>query len=297
MFALSPDGRSAVTGDEDENNFLWDVKTGALIRTMAKQDQMPVRVVAASFSPDASQLLWARYRKHMPVLWDLKNGKRLGVFSSKEKGHQSEVVTLTISSDGKYVATGDSQGTIVLWNMKERTPVRKFKAHAGKVGFLTFIPGRAEFVSAGDEGAVRLWMVARSLVSELKAPGTGVTALAVSADGAMVYAASGDGVVRGWNAALRSLRGSITFDNRQINGIAISPEGDFLALAAEDEAVLVWNIRESKVAWKKMMDKSALQVRFSPDGRSLFTSGGDNWVREWEASSGRFVGKFAGAGE
>lgn len=297
VFTLSPDGRYALTGDEDENNFLWDVKTGTASRVIGKPEPMRIKVVTARFSPDTSILLWARYRKHMPVLWDVKSGKRLGVLSSRDKGHAAEVVTVAFSDDGKYVATGDILGAIVLWNMKDRTAVRKFSAHAGRVGSLAFVPGRAEFVSAGDDGAVRLWMVGRALVSNLKEPGAGVTAMAVSSDGKVVYAASGDGLVRGWNVALRSLRGTLAFNNRQINSIAISPDSDFIALAEENESILVWNVHESKVAWNKKLDYSALQVAFSPDGKSLFTSGGDNWIREWETSSGRAIRKFAGVGE
>lgn len=297
VFVLSTDGRYALTGDEDENNFLWDLKTGTLIRTVGKPEAVRLEVVAAGFSPDASTLLWARYRKHMPVLWDVKSGRRLGVLSSKDQGHLAEIVSLAFSGDGQYVATGDVQGTIVLWNMKDRTPVRKFKAHAGRVGTLAFIPGRPEFVSAGDDGAVKLWVVERSPEFMLKEPGPGVTALAVSADGSVIYAASSDGSVRAWNAALRNLRGTLMFDNRQIDGIAVSPTGDFIALAQEDESILVWNIHKSKLVWKKKLDDSALQVTFSPDGMSLFTSGGDNWVREWESSSGRLIRKFAGVGE
>lgn len=298
VFALSADGRYAITGDENQNNYLWDVTAGALIHPVGTPEPSSrIRVVAAGFSPDTSTLLWVRFRKHMPVLWEVKSGKRLGVLSSKDKGHLSEVVSLAFSGDGKYVATGDIQGTIVLWNMKDRTPVRRFKAHAGKVGFLSFIPGRAEFVSSGDDGAVRLWMVARSLVTNLKEAGPGVTAMTVSSDGSVLYAAFDDGAVRGWNVSLRSVRGTIRFEDRQINSISISPDGDLMALAEEDESILVWKIHESKVAWVNKLDNSALQVKFSPDGKTLFTSGGDNWVREWEASSGRFVRKFAGAGE
>jgi WD40 repeat protein len=297
VFALSPDGRFALTADQEENNFLWDVKTGTLIRKILQPDPVRNGIVTARFSPDASTLLWARYRKFMPVVWDIKSGKRLGVLSSKDTGHLAEVVSMAFSGDGRHVATGDLQGYVVLWNLSDRTPIRKFKAHSGRVNALAFIPGRTEFVSAGDDGAMKLWMVARPLVTNLKETGPAITAVAVSADGAVVYAASADYKVRAWNVALRTLRSTLTFNNRQINSIAVSTDGDFIALAEESESVLVWNVHESKVAWQQKLDNSALKTIFSPDGRSLFTSGGDNWIREWEASSGKLVRKFGGLGE
>jgi len=60
---------------------------------------------------------------------------------------------------------------------------------------------------------------------------------------------------------------------------------------------MLWNMRESKPVWRVDLLDSALHARFSPDGKSLFTSGGDNWVREWDASSGHLIRKFGGIAE
>lgn len=299
VFALSKDGRYALTGDEDENNFLWDVKSGKLIRENGKPDPVRIWVVAAAFSPDSSTLVWSRFRKHMPVLWDVNSGKRLGVLASKENGHKAEVVALAFSDDGRYVASGDMQGMIVIWNMKDRSVVRRFKAHDGNVSQIVFVQGGKEFASAGMDGALYLWGIEReaALAVLMKPSENIVTSMTVSASGSVLYAASDNLTVKGWNVPLRTLRSTISFDDRLINSIAVSPDGDLLAVIEEDQSVLLWNIRESKAVWRHELQDSALLARFSPDGGSLFTSGGDNWVREWDVSSGRLIRKFGGAVE
>lgn len=299
VFALSKDGRYAMTGDTDENNFLWDLKSGALLRGMGKPEPFHIRVVAATFSPDSSKLLWVRFRKYMPVLWDAKSGKRLGVLASKENGHAAEIVSLAFSDDGRYVATGDVQGTLVVWNLKDRSVLRRIKAHAGQVSHLVFVPGKGELASAGSDGAVTLWSVEKGepLAALVKPAGEVITALTISADGAVMYVAFDDMTVKGWNVPKRTLRTTIPFNDRLINSIAVSPAGDLLAVLEEDNSVLLWNIRESRVAWRNELDDSALTARFAPDGRSLYTSGGDNWIREWSVSSGRLIRKFGGAVE
>lgn len=299
LFTLSKDGRLGLSADDEENNFIWDMKTGSLLREIGKPEAVKIRVVAAAFSPESSQLIWARHGKIMPVIWDVESGRRVGVLSSKEKGHTANIVSITYSADGRYIATGDIQGAIVIWNRVDRSVVRRIKAHSGDVRHLVFIAGRNELASAGIDGAVRLWGISGpdSPATLLEPSGHAVTALTASADGLILYAATDDMVVKGWTVSLRSLRGTLEFNNRQINSIAVSPDGDFMALAEENESVLLWNIRESKVAWTSELDSSATKVLFSPDGKKLYTSGGDNWIREWDVASGHLLRKFGGAND
>lgn len=299
LFALSKDGRLAVTADEDENNFIWDMRSGTLIREIGKPEAVRIRVITATFSPESSQLLWARNGKIMPVLWDVESGRRLGVLSSKEKGHTANIVAMTYSADGRYIATGDTQGTVVIWNRADRSVVRRIRAHSGEARYLAFIPGRNELASAGNDGAVRLWGISgpEALATLLEPSESSVTALTGSADGQFLYAALADMTVKGWTVSLRSLRGTLTFNNRQINSIALSPDGDFMAIAEENETVMLWDFHESRIAWKNGLDSSATQVLFSPEGKRLFTSGGDNWIREWDVASGHLLKKFGGVRE
>lgn len=299
LFVLSRDGRIAVTADEDEINFLWDMKSGTLLRQIGKPEGARLRVVTAAFSPDSSQLLWARLGKTTPVLWDVESGRRVGVLSSREKGHSSNIISMTFSSDGRYIATGDAEGTIVVWNRADRSVLRRIRAHSGEVRFLMFVPGKNELASAGGDGAVRLWGVyGTELLATLLEPSEGVvTALTASVDGNFLYAALDDMTVKGWTVSLRRLRGTLAFDNRLINSIAVSPDGDYMAITEENESILLWSIHDSRVAWKRDLDKSATQVLFSTDGKRVFTSGGDNWVREWDVASGNLLRKTGGEGD
>lgn len=301
LFVVSRDGSLAVSADDDENNYIWDMKNGGkLVREIGRPEAVKIRVVAAAFSPDSTQLLWARNGKIMPVLWDVESGRRIGVLSSKEKGHGAPIVAVTFSQDGRYIATGDTQGTIVIWNRADRSVVKRVKAHNGEARYLMFLNSKNELASAGTDGAIHIWTVAGGdqPATLLEPSESAVTALTGSTDGQFLYAALADMTVKGWMVSQRSLRGTLDFGNRMINSIALSPDGDFMAIAEEDQSVLLWNIRESKVAWRNDLDDSATQVLFSGDGKRLITSGGDNWVRIWDVASGTLVKSFAGvAGE
>lgn len=299
LFVLSKDGRIGLSCDQDENNYIWDMKSGALIREIGKPEAIHIPVVAATFSPESSQLIWARTSKIMPVLWDVESGRRLGVLSSKEKGHSANIVSITFSPDGRYIATGDSQGTVVIWNRADRSVLRRINAHVGEVKHLLFLAGRNELATAGKDGAIRLLgITGTEETATLSAPSEfAITSLTGSTDGQFIYASSENMTVKGWNVSMRTLRGTLDLKNRQINSIALSPDGDFMAFAEEDNSVLLWSIRESKEAWRNDLDSSATKVIFSPDGKRLYSSGGDNWIREWEVATGHMIKKIGGITE
>ncbi len=299
LFVLSKDGRFAVTADEDKHNYIWDMKNGMLLREIGLPEALRLKVVTAAFSPDSMQLLWARAGKIMPVLWDVESGRRVGVLSSKEKGHGADIVSMTFSADGHYIATGDTQGTVVIWNRNARSVVRRIRAHSGEVRFLAFIPGNNELATAGGDGALRIWGISGDeLLATLLEPSQfNVTALTCSKDGQVLYTAQEDMTVKSWTVSSRSLLETLNFNNWQINSLALSPGNDFMALAEENESILLWNIREGKVAWKNDLDYSVTQIFFSHDGNQLFTSGGDNWIREWDVASGHLIKKLGGIHE
>ncbi len=72
---------------------------------------------ALTFSPDGTILvgsgmeIWSNPIK----LWDVETGRNLGILS----GHTEPVETLVFSHDGKILASGSDDGTVLLWDWEE----------------------------------------------------------------------------------------------------------------------------------------------------------------------------------
>ena len=48
-------------------------------------------------------------------LWDVKTGRSLGTLS----GHTEQIETLMFSHDGKMLASGSDDGTVLLWDWEK----------------------------------------------------------------------------------------------------------------------------------------------------------------------------------
>lgn len=71
---------------------------------------------------------------------DVENGKRLHTIAGGRKGtedrhvgHTAHVLCISISSDGKYLATGDMNKLIMIWEAATCKHLYKFTGHRGPV--------------------------------------------------------------------------------------------------------------------------------------------------------------------
>ncbi len=107
--AFSPDSVSIALGHQD-NITLWNVTTtGIQERSVIPDNRRAFRDIL-TFSPDGKILLGSS-RPHIK-LWDVDTGKRLSTLT----GHTEPIETLVFSHDGKTLASGSEDGTVLLWD-------------------------------------------------------------------------------------------------------------------------------------------------------------------------------------
>jgi WD40 repeat protein len=67
--------------------------------------------------------------------------------------------TLAFSPDGTLLATGESDGTITLWDVKTRQALGILKGHRAAISHLAFSPDGRVLLSSSNDGTLRLWAV------------------------------------------------------------------------------------------------------------------------------------------
>lgn len=257
----------------------------------------------ASAQPEAAMLLAAEAFRTEPTTE--ARGALLSTqaqyFSGRLTGHAGPVNAVAFAPKDKVLATGSSDGTVVLWRTTERRRAAVFTA-GGRVRSVAFSPdGRtlAAGVSGVAGGAVRVWDVTgRRAVATLTTDAP-VRAVAYAPDGRTLASAESDGTITLWRAGGR-YRSITTFvgHGEGVNALAFSPDGRTLASAGSDHTVRLWDTAgHRRTVVLRGHTAEVLGVAFAPDGRTVASGGADRVVRLWDRARRRATATLAGTSD
>ena len=124
--ALSKDGSIAITGSDDYVTSVWDMTTGKLLQQMTLENI--IDTVAIS---DDNQTVFSASSLDRGVIWDVASGRVNAYISGDESLMQKRISYLNarFSEDGSMLLTGNSSGTVELWDASQGNLLKKWKAH------------------------------------------------------------------------------------------------------------------------------------------------------------------------
>jgi WD40 repeat protein len=74
------------------------------------------------------------------------------------RGHGSSVLSVTFSPDGKFLASGNGDKTVKVWEVGSWREVATLRGHGSSVLSVTFSPD-GKFLASGSNTTVKVWEV------------------------------------------------------------------------------------------------------------------------------------------
>ena len=189
--AISP-GNTILVGGSWKKIWVWDLQTGALIRSIEGHSHW---VLSVAISPGGSILVSGGADKTIKV-WNLKTGQVIRTLNghsswitavaiaahgkivsgsadqtikiwelntgklSKTIKNEKElfcVLSLCISHDGKVIACGSTNNKITLWNLDSGQLIRSIEGHSDWIQSLSITSGNTTLISGSRDGVIKFW--------------------------------------------------------------------------------------------------------------------------------------------
>ena len=190
--AISPDGDILAYRGLSGPAKLWRVSDGELISWTEEEQHLTLYDLA--FSPDGSIIasgVFGNKDGDSVRMWRVEDQALINTLV----GHTSRVFRVGFSPDGRTLASGSDDNTIILWRVSDGVILDTLEGHTSSIESLNFSPSGKILVSiSGDE--IRLWQVSDG--STLKTIKVNAKYVAFSPDGNTLVTGSGDGTIRIW---------------------------------------------------------------------------------------------------
>ena len=191
-------GRAFLVEDLPENQYaisLWDVNTVSLRGGLRGHTNT---VTGIEFTGNGSQLISAGL-DGSAFVWDVQ--QRISVLAL-DAG--APITSMTVSPNGRWVALGQQNGSISVWDIVDNQIVATLVNHLDAVNGLSFSPDGGILASGGADGVVLLWNLADTTAAPMILSGHNgaVNDVIFSFDGTLIASLGADNTIRIWTATV-----------------------------------------------------------------------------------------------
>lgn len=211
------------------------------------------------------------------------------------RGHKDRVLTLALSPDGKTLASGGLDKTIILWDLASHKTIAQLTGHTNNINSVAFSPDGKLLASASDDKTVIIWdLVTHKAVATLTNHTDKVNSVAFGPDGKLLASASTDKTIILWSVPNFKPVFTLAKHSDSVNSVAFSPDGKLLASGSADHTIILWDVTTGDSILSPLTGhtSSVTGVAFSPNGERLASSSWDNSVIVWDVATGKKLGSF-----
>jgi WD40 repeat protein len=194
-FVFSPD--STLLAARGSNQiFIWSLplpsKSQTILRSGLEKDG------SLLFTADGRTLLVGLDPEGLLECWDTRSLQRVGQLQVAPNAGPN---ALTLSSDGRMLATMGPGGIIQLWDLPSRTRLRDFRHEGVSVEPMAFTPDGKTLVGGDIDGSLHFWNVAwGGEIASLPAHVSSIRSVSFSADGRCLATAEVADMIKLWSA-------------------------------------------------------------------------------------------------
>jgi WD40 repeat protein len=207
-------------------------------------------------------------------------------------GHTNTVMSVSFSSDGKYIVSGAQDSTVRVWDTATRIQLCIMDSHEGCVNSVAFFGDdkKLRVVSGSEDCTVRVSDAMTGAELHTMHHEANVNCVAISRDGQLIASGSSDCTVWIWEVSTGTLQFVLVDHDYPVCSVAFSSDNNLVVSGFTDGTLRVWDAATGMQRLVISGHKNAVRyVAFSKDGRSIISGADDGTIRVWSTGTGTSV--------
>jgi len=297
--AISPDGKWVASGGADGLLYRWDTTSLTSSAEPQRLGEHDGAVLHLTFTPD-SRHVFSIGQDGTLRRWNVETGASDILYT-----HTTPPTQIALSSGGKWLATGTTDGHVLLWKLPQRGEPQHLSAHQGAILSMAFSQDETWLLTGSEDNTAHLWDLSRTPAKEkmiLNGHGedkwgfSGITAVAISPDNRWIATGGKDNTVRLWDLASEApVHNPVVLPGHQspISTIIISPDNHWLITGSWDKTARLWDLTSQNPSEEPILleghTDAIATMTISSDGQWLVTGSWDGAIRLWALTSKELI--------
>lgn len=253
-------------------------------------------VFASSFGPiysvtysQDSELL-AIGGNNRAIVWHRQSRKQL--FILERPGG----VGITISPDGRMVATTSKDQPIKLWDIDTGKCFNTLLEHTEAIIDAVVFSPDGQMLASRNRDCVKLWSInTGQCVKTLFGHNSLIPSVVFSPDGQMLASGSDDQSVKLWDVNTGACVKTLCGHTDRVWSVAFSSDGQILASGSIDRSVKLWDVKTGQCLETLIGNQPRIgALAYNPNGQLLASTTSENYISLWDVNTGQCIKNLVG---
>ncbi|KAI8981465.1 WD40-repeat-containing domain protein [Pilobolus umbonatus] len=215
-------------------------------------------------------------------VWDLSDEPSLRL---TRMNHDGSVLCLRVSEDKRYLVSGSSDTTCLIWSLHDYEPIKRLHGHTG--GVLDVCMFGNYVVSSSRDATIRVWDIEGNEQRRLIGHSGPVNAL--GSHGNQLVSASGDTTLKLWNVETgHCLR---TFIGHTRGLACVRFDGEYIYSGGQDNKLKVWDVNTGRCISTLTGHSDLIRTIDSFENKTVSGSY-DKTLKVWDTKSSKCLLSF-----